>query len=157
MYILDPESNLADTRERMRELFDDLSSKYGWEWNGFIGEIPSGDVIEAALRRENSLYIFCGHGGGECILPRSKFDRLFLENRNDQGSIQSKCQSSLLLIGCSSGRLESVNAHREEREEYAPLGEYHYEPDGAIISYLCAGAPCVVANLWDVTDRDIDR
>eukprot|EP00536_Pseudo-nitzschia_multiseries_P010810 jgi/Psemu1/259268/estExt_Genewise1Plus.C_3440005 len=28
---------------------------------------------------------------------------------------------------------------------------------GVALSYLCAGAPCVVGNLWDVTDNDIDR
>ena len=38
--------------------------------------------------------------------------------------------------------------------EEAPL---YYEPEGVALSYLCAGAPCVVGNLWDVTDHDIDR
>ena len=33
----------------------------------------------------------------------------------------------------------------------------YYEPEGIALSYLVAGAPCVVGNLWDVTDRDIDR
>jgi separase len=32
-----------------------------------------------------------------------------------------------------------------------------FEPEGAVLSYLCAGAPTVVGNLWDVTDRDIDK
>ena len=32
-----------------------------------------------------------------------------------------------------------------------------YEPEGVVTSYLNAGAPCVVGNLWDVSDRDIDR
>ena len=33
----------------------------------------------------------------------------------------------------------------------------YYEPEGIALSYILAGAPCVVGNLWDVTDRDIDR
>jgi len=27
---------------------------------------------------------------------------------------------------------------------------------GPTAAYIAAGSPCVVANLWDVTDRDID-
>ena len=153
-YILDPESNLAETRARMQDFFNDLASKNGWDWNGFVGEIPPDEVIEAALKRENSMYLFCGHGGGESILPRAKFDNLFLERGPNQTSSVSICQSALVLMGCSSGRLVSTNA---AQDDFAPLRDYHFEPDGAIISYLCAGAPCVVANLWDVTDRDIDK
>eukprot|EP00878_Enallax_costatus_P039601 GHUV01045454.1.p1 GENE.GHUV01045454.1~~GHUV01045454.1.p1 ORF type:complete len:138 (+),score=46.72 GHUV01045454.1:225-638(+) len=45
-------------------------------------------------------------------------------------------------MGCSSGRLKQAGL---------------YEPSGAIWGYLMAGCPAAVANLWDVTDRDIDR
>jgi separase len=45
-------------------------------------------------------------------------------------------------MGCSSGRLRDGGA---------------YEAGGAIWGYLLAGCPAAVANLWDVTDRDIDR
>ena len=50
--------------------------------------------------------------------------------------------ASAFLMGCSSGRLES-------------LGQF--EPSGVVQSYFLAGAKTVVANLWDVTDKDIDR
>lgn len=153
-YVLDPESNLAETRARMHTCFENLCLNNGWKWNGFVGEIPPDETIEAALRRNNALYLFCGHGGGESVLPRTKFKNIFLGSGIDKGAHISPCQSALVLMGCSSGRIGSINA---PKEEFAQLGEYHYEPDGAIISYLCAGAPCVVANLWDVTDRDIDR
>ena len=58
-------------------------------------------------------------------------------------------------MGCSSGKLQSVNTPKENSSGY----DYtmHYEPEGIALSYLYAGAPCVVGNLWDVTDRDIDR
>lgn len=32
-----------------------------------------------------------------------------------------------------------------------------FEPYGTILAYILGGCPCVVGNLWDVTDRDIDR
>jgi separase len=32
-----------------------------------------------------------------------------------------------------------------------------YEPIGTVLSYLLAGSPCVVGNLWNVTDKDCDR
>jgi separase len=46
-----------------------------------------------------------------------------------------------LLFGCSSGRLK---------------GSGEYEPEGNVLNYLLAGCPAVVANLWDVTDKDLD-
>lgn len=54
---------------------------------------------------------------------------------------QSRCRAAVLLMGCSSGALQ-------------PLGVF--EPSGMAISYVLSGAPATVANLWDVTDRDID-
>jgi separase len=45
-------------------------------------------------------------------------------------------------MGCSSGR-------------FSPRGDY--EPVGVPLSYLMAGCPASIANLWDVTDGDIDR
>lgn len=52
-----------------------------------------------------------------------------------------KCAAALLM-GCGSGRLAS-------------RGEY--DAVGIPLSYLIAGCPTVIANLWDVTDGDIDR
>ncbi|KAF8045404.1 hypothetical protein N665_5007s0001 [Sinapis alba] len=46
------------------------------------------------------------------------------------------------LMGCSSGSLWLKGC---------------YIPQGIPLSYLLAGSPAIVANLWDVTDRDIDR
>jgi len=57
-------------------------------------------------------------------------------------------------MGCSSGRLTSVNSTGDRFDNHNRI---HYEPEGVALSYLCAGAPCIVSNLWDVTDRDIDR
>lgn len=45
-------------------------------------------------------------------------------------------------MGCSSGALPACG---------------DFPPAGIALAYLAAGCPSVVANLWDVTDRDIDR
>lgn len=45
-------------------------------------------------------------------------------------------------MGCSSGSL-TLNGC--------------YVPQGTPLSYLQAGSPVIVANLWEVTDKDIDR
>ena len=45
-------------------------------------------------------------------------------------------------MGCSSGTLQCKGS---------------YAPRGAPLSYLFAGSPAIVANLWDVSDKDIDR
>ncbi|CAH9129899.1 unnamed protein product [Cuscuta epithymum] len=50
--------------------------------------------------------------------------------------------SACLLMGCSSGSLK---------------GNKSYIPQGAPLCYLSAGSPIIVANLWEVTDKDIDR
>jgi separase len=42
-------------------------------------------------------------------------------------------------MGCSSAEL------KEQGE---------YEPVGTVLSYLIAGSPCVLGNLWNVTDGD---
>ena len=47
-----------------------------------------------------------------------------------------------LVMGCSSGSLIQKGC---------------YTPQGAPLLYLFAGSPFVIANLWDVTDKDIDR
>jgi len=45
-------------------------------------------------------------------------------------------------MGCSSGLLKSSG---------------DYDPTGNSINYILGLCPALVANLWDVTDRDIDR
>lgn len=45
-------------------------------------------------------------------------------------------------MGCSSGSLPFMGC---------------YNPQGAVLSYLLAGSPAIIANLWEVTDKDIDR
>ena len=76
----------------------------------------------------SDLFIFCGHGGGERMLDGFKIRRL------------AACPAALLW-GCSSGKLQVRGIH---------------DAVGTALYYLMAGAPFVVGNLWDVTDKDID-
>ena len=98
-------------------------------WQGRSGQAPPLTELTTALETR-SFFIYLGHGGGEQYLPPSRLRAL------------NKCAASLLM-GCSSGRL----GHK---------GRW-YEPSGVVLAYMLGGCPSAVANLWDVTDRDIDR
>ena len=75
--------------------------------------------------------MYCGHNAGEEFLSSKHALRL------------RSTPNVMMLVGCSSGRLRD---------------EGMFEPHGTmILQYACAGVPCIVANLWDVTDGDIDR
>ena len=52
-----------------------------------------------------------------------------------------------ILMGCSTGYLRVTRI-----DARGALSALH----GPAFKFLAAGSPCVVGNLWDVTDRDID-
>eukprot|EP00755_Sulcionema_specki_P005843 Sspe_Gene.33912::Locus_16500_Transcript_1_1_Confidence_1.000_Length_2248::g.33912::m.33912/K02365/ESP1; separase len=68
---------------------------------------------------------------------RHSFGRAKPSGRGDESAV-------CFLMGCSSGELASK-------------GGRHVDADGTPYAYLVAGCPTVVANLWDVTDGEIDR
>lgn len=96
---------------------------------GVSGSAPSAPELAHALK-SHDFFVYFGHGGGEQYIPAGRLRAL------------PRCATSLLM-GCSSGKLQD-------------LGQI-YEPTGVVLAYLLAGCPTVVANLWDVTDKDIDR
>jgi separase len=73
--------------------------------------------------------MYFGHGGGEQYIRGHKIS-----------NVQSR--ATVLLMGCSSGKL---------------LDGGDFDPWGTVLHYLISGSPCIVANLWDVTDKDLDR
>ncbi|XP_007947715.1 separin [Orycteropus afer afer] len=97
-------------------------------WRGVVGEIPSLEQVQAALT-EHDLYIYAGHGAGARFLDGQTVMRL-------------SCQAVALLFGCSSAAL-AVHGNLEGA--------------GIVLKYIMAGCPLFLGNLWDVTDRDIDR
>ncbi|KAI4207997.1 MAG: hypothetical protein LQ348_000367 [Seirophora lacunosa] len=97
-------------------------------WEGVIGSKPSEDQLKSYLE-ERDIFLYFGHGSGAQYIRSGTVRKL------------DKCAVALLM-GCSSGKLTEA-------------GEF--EPYGTLMSYMQAGCPAVVATLWDVTDKDIDR
>ncbi|CAM9474819.1 unnamed protein product [Pylaiella littoralis] len=97
-------------------------------WSGVKGKAPTEEAMGRTLE-EVDIFAYCGHGAGELLVGREAVAGL------------TKCAVAVLM-GCSSGRLK---------------GYGDFEPMGMATSYLAGGSPAVVANLWDVTDKDIDR
>mmetsp|Transcript_181 Transcript_181/g.513 ORF Transcript_181/g.513 Transcript_181/m.513 type:complete len:1748 (+) Transcript_181:245-5488(+) len=78
----------------------------------------------------SDLFLYFGHGSGKQYVFNSVVSNKVL-------------YAVVVLMGCSSGAVVRL--------------EGDLEPDGDILTYLLSGVPSILANLWDVTDRDIDR
>ena len=98
------------------------------DWDGIVRREPSEEEMKKALESKD-IFLYFGHGSGSQYIRSRTFKRL------------DKCAVALLM-GCSSGALTEA-------------GEY--ESCGTPIDYMHAGSPAVLATLWDVTDKDIDR
>ena len=98
------------------------------EWSGVIDQQPTQEGMRSDLESKD-LFLYFGHGSGAQYIRAREIRKL------------DKCAVTMLM-GCSSGALTAA-------------GEF--EPYGPTINYLHAGCPALVATLWDVTDKDIDR
>lgn len=128
-YVLNPSGDLPQTEKRFAFLED--------TWERVPSEVyvaddkpkkPDAEKLLCELT-EKDLFLYCGHGSSEKYLPRSKLREI-------------QCNATVLLMGCSSGLLQEFG---------------DFEPTGMALEYLTAGAPCVVGNLWDLTDGDLDK
>ncbi|XP_010448796.1 PREDICTED: separase isoform X2 [Camelina sativa] len=97
-------------------------------FEGKAGSEPSATELTEALENHD-LFLYFGHGSGAQYIPKREIEKL------------DNC-SATFLMGCSSGSLWLKGC---------------YIPEGIPLSYLLGGSPAIVATLWDVTDRDIDR
>ncbi|EFE44084.1 separin, putative [Trichophyton verrucosum HKI 0517] len=97
-------------------------------WSGRVKTAPTEEEFESSLRTKDILLYF-GHGSGAQYIRGRTIRRL------------DKCAVTFLM-GCSSGAMTEA-------------GEF--EPYGTPWNYMHAGTPALVATLWDVTDKDIDR
>uniref|UniRef100_A0A2K5QEB6 separase n=1 Tax=Cebus imitator TaxID=2715852 RepID=A0A2K5QEB6_CEBIM len=97
-------------------------------WKGVVGEVPRPEQVQEALTKHD-LYIYAGHGAGARFL-------------DGQAVLRLSCRAVALLFGCSSAAL-AVHGNLEGA--------------GIVLKYIMAGCPLFLGNLWDVTDRDIDR
>ncbi|KXJ28212.1 uncharacterized protein LOC110254628 [Exaiptasia diaphana] len=98
------------------------------KWQGVSGEKPSQEQYKSALS-DHDLFLYLGHNAGQSFLGGDDVQRII-------------CRATALLMGCSSAKLTVDGI---------------CEPRGMSLRYLLAGCPAIVGNLWDVTDRDIDR
>ena len=178
VYVVDPQGDLGQTRLRFERWFAELPG-----WCGSAGAPAlSGDELHQELA-QRQLFVYLGHGAGAslhlplharrttCIakhiakaMPHSckLAERLWVLSPAMMRSDERACAASgllargkvavpvpvSLLMGCSSGRLKLP--------ELAAGAHQGCAVTGAVASCLRAGSPCVVANLWDVTDKDID-
>ncbi|KAI0777838.1 peptidase family C50-domain-containing protein [Trametes elegans] len=97
-------------------------------WDGVVGRAPSEQQFVDALTNRD-LVIYFGHGGAEQYIRSHKIRHL------------PRCAATMLW-GCSSGVLKYMG---------------DFDRTGTPNHYMLAGCPTLVANLWDVTDRDIDK
>ncbi len=86
-------------------------------------------LFEYIINRYCPLASYFGHGGAEQYVRSHKIRHL------------QRCAATMLW-GCSSGALRDMG---------------DFERIGTPNNYMLAGCPTLVANLWDVTDRDIDK
>ncbi|KAM4741332.1 separin [Anableps anableps] len=98
------------------------------DWQGVCGVAPDSGQLEEAISSKD-LYIYVGHGAGARFL-------------DSQVVLKQQMRAASLLLGCSSAAL-AVRGNQEGQ--------------GIILNYLISGCPFILGNLWDVTDRDIDR
>ena len=97
-------------------------------WETVVGKEPSEAEMKGLLENQEILLYF-GHGSGGQYIRSRTIKRL------------DKCAVALLM-GCSSGTLTEAG---------------DFESYGTPLNYMHAGSPAVLATLWDVTDKDIDR
>lgn len=128
LYLINPGGDLTKTETRFKETFQTLI-----DWEGIIGEKPSNPESFLRSIMKKQIFVYIGHGGCEEYIKPSV---LFKIANNEQPLPPS------LLIGCSSGSLET----------YGVLN-----PHGNVYNWLNCGSPMIIANLWDVTDKDIDQ
>ncbi|KAF6167436.1 hypothetical protein GIB67_024021 [Kingdonia uniflora] len=95
---------------------------------GIAGKVPKVEEQASALK-DHDLFICIGHGNGMQYSPWYEIRKV--EN----------CAATVLM-GCCSGSISYKGC---------------YNPQGSVISYLLAGSPVMITNVWDVTSPDIDR
>eukprot|EP01031_Cornospumella_fuschlensis_P024953 gene24953-30148_t len=128
-YAVDIENNLPATRNTMVEYMQGYLQK--WRWEGVVGSIPESEVVRS-LASDKDVFIFSGHNAG---------DKLFIQTPSSS-NVQFPTHRVCYLYGCSSVKMTRHGV---------------YDPHGSVMHHLLAGTECIVGNLWDVTDKDLDK
>lgn len=150
--ILNPSRDLVRTEATLAPLLAPLTSEQGWTTH--VQHKPSEEEFSGTLGQSNVLLYF-GHGSGAQYIRERTVQRL------------EKCAEAVWLMGCSSGKvveggeLESESlplsyllAGREGGTKTEPKEKKVQGGEEEGRQGMCMS---VVATLWDVTDRDIDK
>ena len=97
-------------------------------WDSIVQREPSETEMTSCLE-DHEILLYFGHGSGGQYIRSRIIKRL------------DKCAVALLM-GCSSGALTEAG---------------DFESYGTPMNYMHAGCPALLATLWDVTDKDIDK
>lgn len=147
-YILNPSSDLKATQTMLSPALQTLRNSSDQPWTSLVNEAPDEQRFSTTLR-DSSILLYFGHGAGSQYIRPRAIKRL------------NSCSEVVWLMGCSSG---------------AVTDNGDLEPSAVPHAYLLAATadssqpPCfeaaakesqkcmaVLATLWDVTDKDIDR
>eukprot|EP00898_Chlorokybus_atmophyticus_P007283 jgi/Chlat1/7556/Chrsp63S09148 len=131
-----PAVNLRDTfyllnpggdLSNTQAVFEDCFAKQPG-WQGKVGEQPSkAECTDAYLQHD--MFVYCGHNSG-------------LQYASASTLRQADRCAACFDMGCSSSKLKLRGM---------------FEPTGSVLTYMSAGCPMAIGNLWDVTDGEIDR
>ena len=150
-YILNPSSDLKSTQATLIPALTTLATAVGNQWSSVVDRPPSEEEFSKALE-DKSIMLYFGHGTGtQYIRPRT-IKRL------------QRCSEVVWLMGCSSG---AVTEHGDLEPVAVPLAyllagqarDHANVTNSERFDVLPRSGKClaVMANLWDVTDKDIDR
>ena len=147
-YILNPSSDLPGTQTTLSPALSSLTKIESSDWTSIIEEEPSEDRFTSLLTT-SSMLLYFGHGAGaQYVRPRT-IKRL------------GRCCDVVWLMGCSSGAMSEYGELEPCAVPLAYLlaGEQDNTSSGPQSDRQESGGKCmaVVATLWDVTDKDIDR
>ncbi|KAK4048368.1 separin protein [Microbotryomycetes sp. JL221] len=126
-FVLNPGTDLTATQKVFEPWLE--HQRQTLNWNGIVARAPSDEEVRHALSNSD-LMLYFGHGGAEQYVRSQTVKH-----------VTPRCATTMLW-GCSSGTLKSQG---------------DYELVGTPYHYLVGGCPALVANLWDVTDKDIDK
>ncbi|KAI5197719.1 hypothetical protein E4T38_07868 [Aureobasidium subglaciale] len=150
--ILNPSGDLSRTQTTMSPLLDSLIKRSNSSWKSTVNKIPSEKDFSSALS-DKSMLMYFGHGSGNQYIRNRTIKKL------------DKCAEVVWLMGCSSGM---VTEHGDYESTSVPLSylvagkrpeDTHSDDEAKVQRNDSREGLCmaIVATLWDVTDKDIDR
>lgn len=160
-YVLNPSGDLKNTEGRFIGWLKDMKS-VGWE--GIVGRVPSElQFANALTRKDLVMYVLIPVSYAHML---TRFAQLLRPRRRRavHQVAQASAPSALrrddalgLFVRCIEGD-GRLRPHRHAVQLHAVrMVSLAGQPARYTNAYLAVFSPTLVANLWDVTDRDIDK